>query len=90
MWEDIKGEITASIKRYPFGKRVAFASLMCLVLVATTTKNWSFAPSSWHPEEWKVIAILAFSVACLFEPKGRWNLFFLGIGVGDVLLNVLS
>lgn len=65
-------------KAYPIKRRIISASMtLAVLLVATIT---------WHYEPAKVIAISAFTVARLFDLKGKWCLLFLGIGIGDMLL----
>jgi hypothetical protein len=89
MPQGIGRQIASALKAYPFKRRIPLALFVFLMLFATTTKSWHFQPSNWGIEPWKAIGIWAFSVAWLFQPRGRWNMFFFGIGVGDVLLAVL-
>jgi hypothetical protein len=86
---DIKFKIVAASKSYPFKMRVLSASLTCVLTLLVTVKNWHFDTLNRQFEPWKTIAICAFTVAWLFEPKKRWNMFFLGVGIGDVLLYLL-
>lgn len=74
----IGNQIFSSIKRYPLKKRVIFAASTCAVLLVGSM-NWKFEPA-------KTIVISALSIACLFDLRGRWSMFFWGIGIGDLLL----
>ena len=86
MLRDIKCKVIAASENYPIKMRLLSASLTCAVTLLITVKNWHFGTLNRQFEPWKTIAICAFTVAWLFEPKKRWNLFFLGVGIGDVLL----
>jgi hypothetical protein len=72
--------------KYPAKERIPVALACCLCLLALTTKHWSLEPSSWHYDPADMIVICASTLACLFKPRGRWNLFFFGVAVGDLLL----
>jgi hypothetical protein len=88
MYRDIKVKITAAANGYPLKKRAAAVLLTFFMLLATDITNWQFPPPIWHLEPWRVIVLCAGSVAWLFEPWGRWNMLFLGIALGNLLLYV--
>src|SRR5579863_6799425 len=78
MFHSIRNEIGDAFKGYPFRSRV-IAALITLGMLLIVSLKWRF--------EWaKIIAIAAFTVARLFDLKGRWSIFFIGIGSGDLLL----
>jgi len=86
MFADFKDKIISAAKGYPLKDRVFYASLVCGTLFLTTRRNLHTVFSQRHLEPWELIAICAFSVGQLFEPRGRWFMFFSGIGFGDLLL----
>jgi hypothetical protein len=90
MYRDFRLRIAAAVKVYPFRWRAANAMIVFAVLSVTTVKQWNFETSSWHFEPVKTIAICACSVACLFQPRGRWFMFFLGVAFGNILLAALK
>jgi hypothetical protein len=77
-----KDKISSAVQGYPFKRRALSALTTCAALLIVTL-NWKFEPA-------KTISICAFSVACLFDRKGKWFMFFWGIGIGDLLLYQLS
>ena len=79
MPQDIKSQ-TSTVRGYPLKRRVFFTLSTCIALLIATL-NWKFEPA-------KIISICAFSVACLFDLRGRWSMLFWGIGIGDLLLYV--
>jgi hypothetical protein len=90
VYRDFELKVVAATKGYPLKWRAAKAMIVFAVLSVTTIKQWSFEPSSWHFEPVKAIVICACSVACLFQPRGRWFMFFLGVAFGDILLAALK
>jgi hypothetical protein len=78
VYQAIKDRISSAAQDYPFKRRVLSALTMCAVLL-TVTWNWRFEPA-------KTIAICALTIACLFDRKGRWFMFFFGIAVGNMIL----
>lgn len=78
MLQGIKNMVAAATKSYPLRRRAAFALSICISLLLGTI-SWRFEPA-------KVIAICAFTAACFFDIRGKWFMFFTGIGVGDMLL----
>ncbi len=78
MFQDIKPEFVETVRRYPLKMRAGFASSVCVSLLLGTI-NWKFEPA-------KTIVICAFTVACLFDIRGKWFMLFTGIGVGDLML----
>ncbi len=71
-------KIAEVVKGYPLKRRALF-TLMTFLALLFATMNWQF-------EAAKVISLGAFTAACLFDPRGKWCMFFVGIGVGDLLL----
>jgi hypothetical protein len=88
MMLDFKHRVISAVKRYPFKDRAFRALLVFVTILVTTRKNLHFLHPYWRLEPWESIAISAFSVAQLFEPRRMWFMFFLGVGFGDVLLYV--
>jgi hypothetical protein len=78
--QDIKHRISSIVEGYPLKRRAVFALSTCAVLLVTTL-NWKFEPA-------KTISICASVVACLFDSKGKWFMFFFGIVIGSLLLDV--
>jgi hypothetical protein len=75
-------KIAAATQKYPLKKR-ALTVLSTGILLLVVTINWKFGPTKW-------IAICLVLVAYLFEPKGRGNMFFLGMGIGVALSHLLE
>jgi hypothetical protein len=70
------------VRGYPL-KRRAVSALTTLAILLIVGLNRHF--------DWAIaIAIAAFTTARLFDLKGRWSIFFYGLGVGDLLLYVAS
>jgi len=80
VYQDISLRIAVAVKRYPFKERAVSALLLCILLLVVTIKL-PFEPV-------KIIALCAFTVSRLFDIKGRWFMFFVGVGMGDLLLYV--
>jgi hypothetical protein len=78
MLRGIKAKIAAGFKSYPLKKRATFALIGCMMLLVISIK-WPFEPA-------KTFSISAYSVGCWFDLKGRWSMFFFGIGTGVLLL----
>lgn len=78
MFRDIKSKVAAAVKCYPLKRRAIFALSTCISLLIVTI-NWQFEPA-------KTIGIGAFTVACIFDIRGKWFMFFAGIGTGVLLL----
>jgi hypothetical protein len=78
MFRGIKAKIAAAVKRYPLKRRATFALSTCISLLIVTI-NWPFEPA-------KTISICAPTVACLFDIRGKWFMFFTGIAIGNLLL----
>jgi hypothetical protein len=68
--------------KYPLKNRLISALLTFGMLLIIGLK-WPFDPA-------KIIAICVFSIARLFELRGRWSIFLHGVGAGDLLLYVAS
>ena len=86
MCRGIKARIIAAARSYPLKRRAASALVTCFMLLVLDMNNWQFQRPILHFESWRVIILCAGSVAWLFEPWGRWNMFFLGVAFGDLLL----
>ncbi len=86
MFQDFKNGISAAMKTYPLRWRAANAVIVLTVLAASTIVRWHFQPSSWRFEPLKIIVISACTFACLFQPRGRWFMFSLGVALGAILL----
>jgi hypothetical protein len=80
--QNVQSGISDTFKGYPLKKRVVSA-LVTLGILLIVGLNWRFEPA-------KIIALAAFTVARLFDLRGRWSIFFHGIGVGDLLLYAAS
>jgi uncharacterized membrane protein len=80
VYQGIRLRIAVAVKSYPFKDRAVSALLLCISLLVVSMK-WLFEPA-------KIVALCAFTVSRLFDIKGRWFTFFMGIGVGDMLLYV--
>ena len=89
MFLNFKHNDIPDVKRYPLRDRAFYALLVFVTLLITTRRNMHFVFSDWRLDSWELIAICSFSVAQLFEPRERWFMLFLGIGIGDVLLYAL-
>lgn len=85
MFRDFKEKITSAVKSYPVGDRAFRALVVFVTLLVVTRRDLHFAPSNWRLEPWELIVICTFSAAQLFEPRGKWFMFFIGIGIGEVL-----
>ena len=82
MYLEIRQRIGHAAGVYPLRDRLVSAVLLCLSLLLLTMK--------WHVEPVKAIAICAFTVSRLFDLKGRWFAFFVGLGIGDLLIYALK
>ncbi len=90
MLRDIKRDLIAAARSYPLKRRAFNALLVFLMLLLAFVKDWHPAALHLHLVPWKTIAIIAFPCAWLFERGGRWNMFLLGVGIGDALLYALK
>jgi hypothetical protein len=81
MLQGIKNSVAAATKVYPLKRRAAFALSICISLLLGTI-SWRFEPA-------KSIVICASTAACFFDIRGKWFMFFTGIGIGDLLLYAL-
>lgn len=79
LFQDRIGHI---VEGYPVKKRL-WSVLLTLAGLLLATVIWPSEPA-------KIIAISAFTAARFFDLRGRWSLFFDGIGVGDLLLYAAS
>jgi len=80
VFQGIKDQISSTVQGYPFKRRAGLALETCVVLLVATL-NWKFGLAM-------TISICSSSVAFLFDLKGKWFMFFLGIGIGNLLLYV--
>jgi hypothetical protein len=80
--DPVQNEINDAVTRYPLRRRI-LSALTTLGIFLIVSTRWRF---DWA----KIIALSAFTAARLFNLRGRWSIFLHGIGIGDLLLYVLS